>query len=148
VARRALVIAAVPILAAGAWYTKTRLDEAALASSGYTPKRGSPTEYFAARASEGLTPSAVARRMPPPARIERYVAPLSGGPDSALLERYVYRRGAGSWPVYVYYRRGGGVMDVYAQDVPSLAGARTVSASEAARWLAWPQVARDESGRP
>src|SRR5215211_1269761 len=111
------LIAALPLLAGGACYAKARLDEAALASSGYTPGRGSPTAYFAAHASEGLIPAAVARRMPPPTRIERYVAPLSGGPDSALLERYVYRFGVGSWPVYIYYRRGGGVVDVYAQDV-------------------------------
>jgi hypothetical protein len=82
----------------------------------------------------------VASRMPAPARIERYIAPLSGGPDSALLERYVYHRGPGSWLVYVYYRRGGGVMDVYAQDVPSLSGTRRVSEAEAERWRLWPQA--------
>jgi hypothetical protein len=79
--------------------------------------------------------------MPAPTHIERYIAPLSGGPDSALLERYVYRRGLGRWPVYVYYRRGGGVIDVYTQDAPSLSGARSVTAPEAERWRLWPQAA-------
>lgn len=138
--RRVLIVAALPLALMGACHAKARADAAALATTGYVSGPGSPTEYFAALASEGLTPAAVARRMPPPARIERYIAPLAGGPDSALLERYVYRHGAGSWPVYVYYRRGGGVMDVYAQDVPGPGGARSVGEAEAERWRIWPQV--------
>lgn len=138
---RTLILAALPLALMSACYAKARLDSAALTSAGYSSGFGSPTAFFAARASDGLTPAAVARRMPVPARMERYIAPLSGGPDSVLLERYVYRRGPGSWPVYVYYRRGGGVMDVYAQDVPSLSGTRRVSASEAERWRLWPQAA-------
>jgi hypothetical protein len=138
--RRTLVFAGLSLLAGGAYCAKVRLDAAALTSAGYAPERGSPDEYFAALASEGLTPAEVARRMPPPFQVERYVAPFAGGPDSALLERFVYRFGPGSWPVYIYYRKGGGVTEVYAQDVPSLAGARRVSASEAERWRLWPQV--------
>jgi hypothetical protein len=130
----------------GACYSKTCLDNAALASSGYSSRMGSPTDYFASRALDGLTPVAVSSRMPVPARIERYIATLSGGPDSALLERYVYRRWLGTWPVYIYYRRGGGVMDVYAQDVPSLNGTRSVSEDEAKRWLVWPQQATEKPG--
>jgi hypothetical protein len=139
--RRTLLVTALPLALMGGCYAKARLDAAALASTGYASGGGSPEEYFSARASDGLTPAAVAGRMPAPAYIERYVAPLSGGQDSALLERYVYRSGPGSWPVYVYYRRGGGVMDVYAQDVPSLSGARRVTEPEAERWRLWPQAA-------
>ena len=138
--RRRLLFAGLSLLVGGAFCAKIRLDAAALASAGYAPERGSPAEYFAALASEGLTPAEVARRMPPPSQVERYVAPLAGGPDSALLERFVYRFGPGSFPVYIYYRRGGGVIDVYAQDVPSLAGARRVGGSEAEQWRLWPQV--------
>jgi len=145
--RRALLIASLVLLVPGACYTKARLDDAALARAGYTPERGSPEDYFAARAKEGLTPAAVARRMPPPTQVERYVVPLAGGPDSALLERYIYRFGPGSFPVYIYYRRGGGVMDLYAHDVPGLGGARRISAAEAEQWRLWPQAVREESGR-
>jgi hypothetical protein len=138
--RRTWLIAALPLLAVGTCYAGARLDAAALSRAGYRSASGSPTEFFAARATEGLTPAEVARRMPAPAQVERYVAPTSDG-DSTLLERYIYRFGPGSWPVYIYYRRGGGVVDVYAQDVPSMAGTRRVSATEAEQWRLWPRSA-------
>jgi hypothetical protein len=140
ISRRAWAIAALPVLAVGTCYAGSRLDAVALARAGYTSGSGSPTEFFGARATEGLTPAQVAQRMPTPAEVERYVAPTSNG-DSTLLERYIYRFGPGSWPVYIYYRRGGGVVDVYAQDVPSMAGTRRVSAAEAEQWRRGPRSA-------
>ena len=136
-----LGIAAVAVLLIGGWLAKAQADaaafDAALAAAGCGAARA--VACFSERARAGLTPAEVARALPAPARIERYVAPVGGGPDSVLLERYVYRRGLGSWPIYIYYARGGGVVDVYAWDVPGLGGARAVSAAEAERWRRWPQ---------
>src|SRR5512132_2178258 len=127
---RLLAASAVVVAGLGACWAKDRADIAALAAAGYRPGRdGPPQAYFTRCAREGAPPAVVARCMPAGASLERYVAPFGGGPDSALLERYVYHAAGpfGRWPVFVYYRRGGGVWDVYAQDAwPGLAGARPV----------------------
>jgi hypothetical protein len=129
----ALLVLGAALLSAREWGAAR-----ALAAAGYRAERdGYVQTFFAARAPLGATPAQVAAAMPRPAVVERYVAPTSGGPDSTLLERFIYRRGLGSWPVHVYYVRGGGVVDVYAQDGwPSLRGARRVTAAEAEGWRA------------
>jgi hypothetical protein len=133
--RPTLLIAALPVLVLGGAWGKGRADEAALAASGFDAARDTyPQAFFQARAADGLPPAAVARRMPPGATVERYLVR-----EGYLLERYVYRRGVGRWPVHIYYPRGGGVVDVYAQDQwPGLDGARRVTAAEAERWRAGP----------
>ena len=137
-ARRVVILAPIILIIAlvGGFWAKGRADEVALRSTGFDVNRDTfPQAFFAARVRQGLAPSEVAQRMPRGATIEHYVAPVSGSPDSVLLERYLYRRGVGSWPVYVYYNRGKGVSDLFAQDQwPSLIGARRISSSEAERW--------------
>ena len=128
-----VLLSAGGLLVVGACFAKHAADKAALRAAGYRSSSESETEFFATRARPGLTPAQVARALRPPSRVERFISPVSGG-DSVLLERYVYTRGIGSWPVYIYYTRGGGVNDVYAQDVPSTNGSRSVSADEAEEW--------------
>ena len=122
-----------PLVLFGAWFAKSAMDAAALSAAGYAPEIGSPTRYFAGRARAGMLPEQVAAALPPPTRIERFVAPQAGR-DSVLIERYVYTSGIGRWDAYIYYERGGGVVDVQAQDEPALEGARPVTAAEADAW--------------
>lgn len=109
------------------------MDAAALSAAGYVPEVGSPTRYLAAVARAGMSPAQVAAALPPPTRIERFIAPRAGG-DSVLVERYVYTRGVGRWDADIYYGQGGGVSEVYAQDAPELGAARAVTAAEADAW--------------
>ena len=127
------LVAAVPLALFGACFAKSAMDAAALSGAGYVPEVGSPTRYFATRARDGMSPEQVAAALPPPTRIERFIAPQAGG-DSVLLERYVYTRGFGRWDADIYYGRRGGVVDVYGQDAPGLRGARPVTAAEASAW--------------
>src|SRR5690606_9111909 len=92
VSLRRLVVVSVLLGLPAAWWAWARADEAALRTAGFDAARDSlPQRYFTVRAREGLSPAAVARRMPPGAVVTRYIAPVAGGPDSVLLERYVYR---------------------------------------------------------
>lgn len=127
------LVAAVPLALFGAWFVKSAMDAAALSAAGYAPEVGSPTRYFAARARAGMLPEQVAAALPPPTRIERFIAPQAGR-DSVLLERYVYTSGIGRWDASIYYERGGGVVDVDAQDEAAPGGARPVTAAEADAW--------------
>jgi hypothetical protein len=131
--RRPWLWIAVPLVLFGACFAKNAMDAAALSAAGYIPASGSPTHYFAARVRHGMSPEQVAATLPPPTRIERFIAPRAGA-DSVLLERYVYRRGLGRWDAHISYARGGGVVDVRAQDAPGLDGAREVTAAEAEAW--------------
>jgi len=131
--RKRWLVAAVPLALFGACFTKSGMDAAALSSAGYRPEVGSPTRYFASLARDGMSPAQVAAALPRPARIERFVAPRAGA-DSVLLERYVYTSGIGRWDADIYYERGGGVVDVHAQDAPGVAGARPVTSAEADAW--------------
>lgn len=131
--RRRWFVVAAALALFGAWFAKSAMDAAALSAAGYAPEVGSPTRYFAARARAGMSPEQVAAALPPPTRIERFIAPRAGG-DSVLLERYVYTRGIGRWDADIHYERGGGVVDVHAQDAPALDGARPVTAAEADAW--------------
>jgi hypothetical protein len=135
------VFLAVLALAFGSCVAKARADSAALAAAGYRPAQGTvPQAYFTSCASDGKPPSEVARCMPAGATVERTVVPNVGGADSALVELYVYRAALiGRWPVQVYYRRGGGVEDVYAQDQwPSIPPGQTLTLPEAEAWLRGP----------
>ena len=131
--RHRWLVAAVPLALFGACFAKNAMDAAALSGAGYVPEVGSPTRYFAAHARAGMSPEQVAAALPPPTRIERFIAPRAGR-DSVLLERYVYTRGIGRWEADIYYGRRAGVIDVYAQDAPGLDGARPVTAAEADAW--------------
>ncbi len=135
-----LLVSALVLAGAGTIYAWFQGPAWALARAGYREDRaGAPQAYFAARARPGSVPAAVAAAMPRPAAIERYITPVTGGSDSMLVERYVYRAGLGTWPVDVYYVRGGGVVGLYAQDQrPSLRGARPVTAADAERWRVGP----------
>lgn len=117
---------------------KGAADASALAAAGFLKHSGlSPQAYFSSCIRAGVKPRDVARCTPPGASIDRFVSPISGSGDSVLLERYTYHAwSVGRWPVQIYYIRGGGVDDYYAQDSwPSLSGARPVTAAEAERWL-------------
>lgn len=131
------LVAAAPLALFGACFAKTAMDAAALSAAGYVPEIGPPTRHFAARARDGMSPEEVAAALPPPTRVERFIAPRAGE-DSVLLERYVYTRGIGRWDADIYYRRGGGVIDVYAEDAPGLGGARPVTAAQADAWRRGP----------
>lgn len=131
--RHRWLVAAVPLALFGAWFAKSAMDAAALSGAGYAPEVGSPTRYFAAHARDSMSPAQVAAALPPPTRIERFIAPRAGA-DSVLLERYVYTRGLGRWEADIYYGRSDGVIDVYAQDAPDPRGARPVTAAEADAW--------------
>src|SRR5262245_18521469 len=140
IARRtvaAIVLLGVPVGCWGNW----KANEAALRSAGFEYARDSfPDRYFGERAPEGDSRAEVARRMPPGATVTHYIAP-SGGRDSMLLDRYVYRAALiGRWAVQIYYVQGRGVFDVYASsdDQPSFDDARRVSDAEATAWLQFP----------
>ena len=131
--RHRWLVAAVPLAFFGACFSKSAMDAAALSTSGYKPEVGSPTRYFSTRARDGMSPEQVAAALPSPTRIERFIAPQAGA-DSVLVERYVYTSGIGRWDADIHYERGGGVVDVHAQDAPALVGARPVTAAEANAW--------------
>jgi hypothetical protein len=131
-----LTLIGVPLLALAGFFAKSRANFAALAASGFREKSGeSVQEFFANCIQRGSLPTQISKCMPKGASLDRFVAPTSDG-DSLLLERYTYHAwGIGSWPVQIYYERGGGVNDFYAQDEwPSLYGARPVSGVEADQW--------------
>ena len=118
------------------WLGYAKVNEAALRTSGYDKARdGNPDSYFDQFAKRGLSPESVAAAMPHPAEVQRYVVPVAGS-DSMLVERYMYRRGVGSWPVDVYYGLDREVRDLYAWDHASLQGGRRVNEAEARAWPA------------
>ena len=133
---RLVLLFGVPLLVLAVLVAKHVADSAALASTGFREDAGaSVQESFTACIRSGAVPAQVARCMPAGASVDRFVAPTSDG-DSVLLERYTYHAwGVGRWPVQIYYIRGGGVFDFYAQDEwPSLSGTRSIGAAEAERW--------------
>jgi hypothetical protein len=128
VPRRGLLLIAALGLAILATGVRSRIQESALADLGYRSGRdGGLDAFFRARA--------VAGRMPRASRMDWYVTFDSGG-DSSLLELYWYGPVGARWPVHVYRDRGGGVLDVYAQDQwPGLSGARKLGVTEASAWM-------------
>ena len=131
--RLALALVALVVLAA---LLKIAANSAALSATGFRRDRGeSVQEYFDTCIRRGAQPQQVAQCMPKGASVDRFISRTVDN-DSVLLERYTYRAYAiGSWPVQIYYDRGGGVVDSYAQDSwPSINKARPVNASEAYQW--------------
>ena len=134
--RRVAIISALATgTLAAAWVGYRKAGEAALRSTGYIHARDTnPDQYFGRRARVGMIPDSVAAAMPRPTSIERYLIEIAGG-DSMYVERYIYRRGIGQWPVDVYYDRSGRVLDLYAWDHASLKRGRRVSEDEARAWV-------------
>lgn len=123
-------------MVAALWLGYAKVSEAALQTSGYNKARdGNPDSYFDQFAKPGLSAESVAVRMPHPAEVQHYVVPVAGS-DSNLVERYVYRRGVGKWPVDVYFGLDRRVRDLYAWDHASLRGGRRVDKAEARAWPA------------
>ena len=120
---------------AAAWVGYAEAGQAALREAGYVPERDTnPDRYFGRFVRTGMRAESVAAAMPRASAIERYVVEVAGA-DSMLVERYVYRRWPGRWPVDVYYRPGGVVADLYAWDHASLKNGRRVTEEEARAWL-------------
>jgi hypothetical protein len=135
-ARTRVVLIALPVLVLATLVTRHLANSAALGATGFSDDDYVSVQLFFDHCIRlHALPTEVAKCMPPAATVDRFVAPTSNG-DSLLLERYTYHAwGIGRWPVQIYYDRGGGVNDFYAQDQwPSVHRARPVSAAEAERW--------------
>lgn len=107
-----------------------------------------PTAFFRKQIPNGATPAEVCRAMRGYDRIRFYLVPLGGGPDSVVVQHFVYRQPIRPLNVGVEYRNGR-VGAIYT-DNEGISRARELSRAEAHARLGVPAAppAGDGSGCP